>query len=144
MFRQLEEGGVFQQRVQYCISNITPCCIMFAMRISWLHLCSLNLGLHFHNVWVNGYCVLSHNTHQALFRLIKHSFSPTAWNCVTRQRSPLACPAAGTTWRGSVTPNNSKLLFIQQPGSQDKTVHMTRWITNVIVDDHSVSSTSSF
>lgn len=70
------------------------------------------------------------NNDQPLFCLIKHSFTPTAWNCVTKQRSPLACMAVRTMWRGSVTPNNST-IFIQQPGSDylcAKMFHMTLWV----------------
>lgn len=52
---------------------------------------------------IEGYCALSHNAHQPLFCLIKHSFTPTAWNCVRKQRSPFALMAAGAMWKGSVT-----------------------------------------
>lgn len=67
---------------------------------------------------VHDHCVLrGQNTQWPLFCLIKHSFTPTAWNCVTKQRSPLACVAAGTMCTSSVTSNNGT-IFIQQPVSE--------------------------
>lgn len=79
------------------------------IRILRLDFQSENLGLHFHIVCV--WWLWHHSTNWPLFWLIRHSFTPRASNCGTKQRSPLACRAAGTMWRGCVTPNNWTILY---------------------------------
>lgn len=91
---------------------------------------------------VHSHC-LGQNTKWPLFCLIKHSFTPTAWNCVTKQRSPLACVAAGTMCTSSVTSNNGT-IFIQQPRYESvcaRRFHMTLWTRKADTEEHSLSVT---
>lgn len=89
---------------------------------------------------VHDHC-LSLNTKWPLFCLIKHSFTPTAWNCVTKQRSPLACVAARTMCTSSVTSNNGT-IFIQQPVYETvcaRRFHMTLSTRKTDIEGHSLS-----